>query len=120
MRLPAGPMVRGRAAHRIATALTATLLAGLLAASLLLIGAGSAAAQSDAEATTTTLTDAGAPPPHIIPRPNSGTAPQSATDPGGWAQYAVMFAIVAGVGLIAFFVVRESRRKKPPQPTPPS
>ncbi len=69
------------------------------------------------EITTTTAPVAGVPAPDIVPKPNSGRPPESATDPGGWAQYAVMFGIIGGLGLIVLLVMRESRRKRPtPQP----
>ena len=49
--------------------------------------------------------------PHIIPRPNSGQAPKSATDRGGWAQYTVFWGIIAAMVLMIALVVLESRRK---------
>ena len=49
----------------------------------------------------------------IIPRPNSGRAPDSPNDPGGWQQYMVLGLIVAGVALIIVLVARESRRSRP-------
>lgn len=49
--------------------------------------------------------------PHIIPRPNSGQAPKSATDRGGWAQYAVFWGICAAMLIMIGLVVLESRRK---------
>lgn len=50
--------------------------------------------------------------PHIIPRPNSGAPAESATDRGGWAQYAVLGGIVLALGLIVVLVRRESLRKR--------
>ena len=50
--------------------------------------------------------------PSIIPLPNSGVAPKSATDRGGWAQYAVLSGIVVALGVIFLLIVRESRTKK--------
>jgi len=46
----------------------------------------------------------------IIPEPNSGHEPREAGDRGGSLQLAVLAVIVTGVGVIAGFVVRESRR----------
>lgn len=48
----------------------------------------------------------------IIPRPNSGTAPEDAGDRGGWLQGSVFFIVVAGVAVIGVLVVRESRAKR--------
>jgi hypothetical protein len=95
------------------------VLVAVAALAFTVLAAGRAAAQdAPPEDTTTTLPVAGVPAPDIVPRPNSGRAPESATDPGGWAQYAVMFGIAGGVALIALLVVRESRKKKPQQPAP--
>ena len=44
--------------------------------------------------------------------PNSGVAPESSTDRGGWAQYAVLGGIVLALGTIIFFISRESRTAK--------
>lgn len=79
--------------------------------------AATAGAQ-DATTTTTTVPVAGVPAPDIVPKPNSGRPPQSATDPGGWAQYAVMFGIIGGLVIIVLLVRRESRKKRPQRPTP--
>jgi len=50
--------------------------------------------------------------PNIIPAINSGTAPKTSTDRGGWAQYAVLGGIVAALGLIGLLMWRESRRAR--------
>ena len=50
--------------------------------------------------------------PHIIPDPNSGAEPKSATDRGGWAQWTVLGGIAAGIVLIGLSVRGESRRKR--------
>lgn len=46
----------------------------------------------------------------MIPEPNSGRAPEDAGDRGGALQTALFFGILGGIGMIAFFIVRESRR----------
>jgi hypothetical protein len=46
----------------------------------------------------------------IIPEPNSGHEPREAGDRGGALQLLLLAVIVTGVGVIAGFVVRESRR----------
>ena len=48
----------------------------------------------------------------IIPEPNSGRAPEDAGDRGGVLQGVVLLLVVAGVGLIAARVVRESRHSR--------
>jgi len=50
--------------------------------------------------------------PSIIPQPNSGVAPKSATDRGGWAQYSVLSGIIVALGILFLLVVRDSRKKK--------
>jgi len=51
-------------------------------------------------------------PPSMLTLPNSGVAPKSSTDRGGWAQYAVLGGIVLALGTITFFISRESRAAK--------
>ncbi len=74
------------------------------------VGVAPAGAQDDLEVTTTTgqVREFG----HIIPRPNSGVAPTSATDRGGWGQFAVLGGIVVALGIIGGLVALESRRKR--------
>ena len=48
----------------------------------------------------------------IIPRPNSGQAPTDAGDRGGSLQTVVFVIVCAGVVLIGYLVVRESRAKR--------
>ena len=48
--------------------------------------------------------------PHIIPLPNSGQAPESPGDRGGWEQLMTLGLILAGVGLVAVLVWRGTRR----------
>ncbi|MGY6502098.1 MAG: hypothetical protein ACXIVQ_14540 [Acidimicrobiales bacterium] len=49
---------------------------------------------------------------NILPRPNTGRAPDSPNDPGGWQQYMVFGLIFAGLGVIVALVVRDSRKAK--------
>ncbi len=86
------------------------------------LAAGSAAAQADGQgseqttstaiATTTELDSAPPTPPSMLVLPNSGVAPKSATDRGGWAQYAVLGGITLALATIIFFISRESRAAK--------
>ncbi len=46
----------------------------------------------------------------IIPRPNSGAAPEDAGDRGGALQTVLFVAVLGGVVVIGALVVRESRR----------
>ena len=48
----------------------------------------------------------------IIPKPNSGKAPETAGDPGGWLQVSLFFLICAAVVAIVFAVWRQSRRAR--------
>lgn len=50
--------------------------------------------------------------PAIIPKPNSGEAPDEAGDRGGWAQLALLGMIVLALGGIGFAVARGSRRSR--------
>ncbi len=50
--------------------------------------------------------------PSIIPLPNSGVAPKSATDRGGWAQFTVLGGIMAALVILFLLIVRDSRKKK--------
>ncbi len=52
------------------------------------------------------------PAPGIIPDPNSGTPPEDAGDRGGALQIVLFVAVIGGIGLIAFLVWRESRRRR--------
>lgn len=53
--------------------------------------------------------------PDIVPAPNSGRAPVYATDPGGWAQYALLAGIVVAIAVIVLLVWLESRRRRAAQ-----
>ena len=48
----------------------------------------------------------------ILPRPNTGQAPETAGEPGGWQQYMVFGLIFAGLAVILLFIVRESRQAR--------
>lgn len=52
------------------------------------------------------------PDPHIIPRSNSGKAPEEAGDRGGALQLAVLGLVVVAIGGGIAMVVRESRRAR--------
>ncbi|HSL56682.1 MAG TPA: hypothetical protein VK866_02465 [Acidimicrobiales bacterium] len=88
------------------------LAAVVLAASLAL--ASPAAAESPPPSPDPTLAplESDLPLGDIIPRPNSGRAPDSPNDPGGWQQYLVLGLIVGAMALIVALVVRESRRAR--------
>jgi hypothetical protein len=62
-------------------------------------------------ATTTTYAFAPGGIPSMLPKPNTGTAPRDADDPGGWGQYAVFYGILASGVIIFGLVFFESRRK---------
>ncbi|MBK5224091.1 MAG: hypothetical protein JJE52_14700 [Acidimicrobiia bacterium] len=95
------------------------MLLVLLAAAILT--APLAAAQddpgTDSDTTTTTMfrRDGDSPIGDILPEPNSGQAPDSPNDPGGWQQYLVFALIAGGLGAIVLLVRRESKRAKRPQ-----
>jgi hypothetical protein len=95
----------------------ALFLVVCVAAAVSLTWSGTAAAAQYEDAPPTSEAVTPLPVPHIVPRPNSGAEPKSATDPGGAAQYAVMGAIVLGLVVIVLLVARESRKKKPKTPT---
>ncbi len=50
--------------------------------------------------------------PQIIPKPNSGQAPDDAGDRGGWAQLTLLGVMVAAVAGIAFAIVRGTNRSR--------
>lgn len=90
-------------------------LAGLVLVALLVVGAPSpAGAQEADDPSPTTLRPAEGDLPlgDIIPRPNSGRAPDSPNDPGGWQQYLVLGLVLAGLATIFGLAVRESRRAR--------
>ncbi len=86
---------------------------------LVLVGLGllgpGAIAQTDEQAPTeepaTTVTSA-VPGGDIIPRPNSGEAPEDAGDRGGALQGALFFIVVGAVLVVGALVVRSSRKAR--------
>ena len=56
------------------------------------------------------LQEQGGAKPHIIPLPNSGHAPESPGDRGGWQQFMTLGLIVGGVGLVALLVWRGTKK----------
>lgn len=57
---------------------------------------------------TTTIVDSEG----IIPRPNSGVAPQDAGDRGGALQTALFLGMVGGIALIGGLIYRESKKAR--------
>jgi hypothetical protein len=95
------------------------VLISVLTTAAVLSGVGPAAhvdralAQSDTTVDTRPVIDDGSSPAgNILPRPNTGQAPDSPNDPGGWQQYLVFGLILGGLALIAALVVRESRKAR--------
>ncbi len=95
--------------RRYVTDVARTIAVGLLAL-VAVAGLGSTAAAQDESTTTEVTTEGPSSAGNILPRPDSGQAPDSANDPGGWQQYMV-FALI-GLGLLAIVVLatRDSRR----------
>jgi hypothetical protein len=52
------------------------------------------------------LTEQGGDKPHIIERPNSGTAPKTNGDRGGWEQLSLLAVLIVAMGGITFMMVR--------------
>ena len=50
--------------------------------------------------------------PQIIPKPNSGHAPEDSGDRGGWAQLTLLGLLVVAVGGIGYVVIRGSTRSR--------
>lgn len=91
--------------------LTAALAASVAVAVVLVASGTTPVAGQDEPSTTTALvSDEDSPLGDIIPRPNSGQAPDSPNDPGGWQQYMVFGLLVAGMVGIVLLVRRSSRR----------
>lgn len=84
------------------------ILATAALALALLVAAPHAWAQTDGDATTTSVPEGG----DIIPRPNTGSAPEDAGDRGGALQTVLFVGIVAGVVVMAGVLVRQSRRAR--------
>lgn len=101
--------VRPRDSSSAARLLLAT--AALVMACTLAPGAVVAAGAQDEPAPTPTTSEA-PDSPGIIPEPNSGSEPEDAGDRGGGLQTLVFVIVVAGVGVMGWFIVRESRRAR--------
>lgn len=80
----------------------------------LLIGAGSTrvGAQEEPPTSGTTTTVVELPPAEIVPRPNSGTAPQEAGDRGGALQLGVLALVVVAIGGTVARLVLQARRPR--------
>ncbi len=48
----------------------------------------------------------------ILPRPDSGRAPETPGDPGGWQQLTLLAVIVVALVLMFFLVRRQARRAR--------
>ena len=95
----------------IATVSLAILAAPASASGITSLATGGVATQVDGP--NTTLVEGGQGGDiGILPRPNSGSAPKSSNERGGWEQYAVMTAIVVALGTIVVLIRRESKRSK--------
>lgn len=68
-------------------------------------------AQPESDDSTTTSVTA-VPGEEMIPEPNEGRPPEDAGDRGGILQLAVLMLILAGVGIVAWRIVHESRRNR--------
>lgn len=56
----------------------------------------------------------------IVPKPNSGEAPDEAGDRGGALQLGLLALVVVAVGLAVANLVRQSRRARTGGPQPPT
>jgi hypothetical protein len=88
-------------------ALPLGLVLGLALALVLACGAPAGAQQ---EPTTLPLPEVSV--PHIIPRPNSGHAPEDAGDRGGALQLGLLGLVVVALAGGGLHVVRQSRRAR--------
>jgi uncharacterized protein HemX len=93
--------------------LVVVVLAGIVAFGALT--AGPALAQSGPTSTVV----AELPPPEMIPRPNSGSAPQEAGDRGGALQLGLLALVVVVIGGGVANLVRQSRRARTEGPEAP-
>lgn len=87
----------------------------IVAAALLLavvVGLGSPAAAAAAVRQDQTTTTEPPDRPGIIPEPNSGHEPEDAGDRGGALQTVLFAAMLGGVVVIGYLVVRESRKAR--------
>ena len=75
--------------------------------------AGTAGAQDDPGITTTTQPlSGGSDLGHIISRPNSGAAPQTPGDPGGWMQVWLFWVVCIALVGMSLYVWRRSRKAR--------
>ena len=65
-----------------------------------------------AQEPTSTTTTVAAPTQDIVPRPNSGAAPQEAGDRGGALQLGVLALVVVAIGGATVVLIRQSRRAR--------
>jgi hypothetical protein len=94
-------------------------LAAVVVAAVVLLGAAGASAQAGAPAqdgtpTTTSSTVTELPPAEMIPRPNSGQAPDDAGDRGGALQLLVFGLVVVAIAAGVTKVVLDARRAERP------
>ena len=94
----------------IPTAVLMVLLVPVALVAALAVPVGAADEEDEPATTTQQVVDEDSPLGDIIPRPNSGRAPDSPNDPGGWQQYMVFGLIVAGMAAIVLLVRRSSKR----------
>jgi hypothetical protein len=97
---------------RYVIATTATAAVAALMATVLAVPRAWSVDQVRQSDTTVATSDEGSSVGNILPRPNTGQAPDSPNDPGGWQQYLVFALIFAGLGAIVLFATRESRRAR--------
>jgi hypothetical protein len=99
-------------ARSVRVALAAIALVSIVLVAPGLVGTAVAQTPEPPLTTGSSVPDAGQGVPPIIPRPNSGEAPDDPGDRGGWQQLAVLGVVIGGLGLIAALVVRDGRRKR--------
>ncbi len=99
-----------RARRRVDTLLAALFVLAVVGAGLLALPAPPAGAQPGATTSTLPVDDREF--GEIIPKPNTGRAPASASDPGGWLQVSLFFLICGAILLIGLGVWWQSRRTR--------
>jgi len=88
------------------------MLSLVILALVLLLGPGPGAVASPQQETPST----GVPAPDIIPKPDSGEAPEEAGDRGGALQLLVLGVVVLALAGGAVHLVRQARRAGPTRP----
>lgn len=91
------------------------LLAGLVLFGVIVIGVVAVTVTTDGSASKDPQTEEirdGEARPGIIPQPGEGTAPENPGDRGGWEQLALFGVIVVALVVIAFAVVRGTKRAR--------